>query len=311
MYICADNDSANQNRAAIFEIDSFVKIGVHLAAREVPVPQIKAVDRFSGIVMLEDLGDVHLQQVINCAASGGKKILQCYRDICDLAIRFSIDGIKGFNDAWAFQTPSYSKSLILEKECRYFMDAFAAGYLTQKQADQRNSDQQGFGHQRSAFDNFLPCFEFIADQALENAFQGLMHRDMQSRNIMVRDAQYYFIDFQSARRGPLQYDLASLIIDPYVNLDDDIRETILDYCSEEIYRLTGFDKKKFIYGYRYCAVTRNLQMLGAFSHLTMNRGKHFFEQYIPSALETLKNNLEYLDINRIRAFYQFVRKLIT
>ncbi|MBF0257552.1 MAG: NTP transferase domain-containing protein [Desulfamplus sp.] len=312
------------------EIDSFIRIGQHLFEKGIPVPAIKSYDRFAGLVVLEDLGDLHLQDVIQMLATNRHSsstnghellanrnfILEWYKKACRLAISFSMDGIKGFHDAWTFQSASYSKEMILEKECRYFVEAFLQGYLKQK----------------IEFDSLKSEFEFIADNALEHSFQGLMHRDMQSRNIMVKPEEKYlssetslykyfhsqdvldnsnlfFIDFQSSRRGPLQYDLASLLIDPYVNLEDEIRETLLHDCANEVERLTGKNTVQFIKSYRYCALTRNMQMLGAFSHLSMNRGKTFFEQYIPVALENLKKNISYTDIDKTRYLYQCIRSL--
>ncbi|MBF0204212.1 MAG: phosphotransferase [Desulfamplus sp.] len=296
---CHEITIAHKNQ----EIDSFIKIGKHLYAQGIPVPAIKGYDRFSGLVVLEDLGDVHLQDVISKkntpeipqknGANNSNAILDWYKKVCCLAISFSIQGIKGFDDAWTFQTSSYSKEMILEKECRYFVEAFLQGFLKLE----------------VRFDDFMDDFEFIAEHALEHAFEGLMHRDMQSRNIMVKDGQCFFIDFQSARRGPLEYDLASLLIDPYVNLDDDIKENILHYCAHEIERITGHDTKLFIQCYRYCAITRNMQMLGAFSHLSMNLGKTFFEQFIPLAVENLKQNISNTDIKKTGNLYKQIRSL--
>lgn len=256
------------------EIDSFIHIGTHLNCCRLPVPKILGYDLCSGLVILEDLGDTHLQQVILDIQSqkhDPQKILTWYKTACDLVMNFSIQGQRGFDSAWTCQTPDYSRELILEKECRYFVDAFLKGYL--------NFEIE--------FDDLLPPFEFIADQCLTHAFTGLMHRDMQSRNLMVNRGHLKIIDFQSARTGPLQYDLASLLIDPYVKLDATMKDTLLDHCAKAINHRTGFNENTFKSGYYYCALTRNFQILGAFSHLSRNRGKTWFEPFIRPALETL------------------------
>ena len=121
-----------------------------------------------------------------------------------------------------------------------------------------------------------------------------MHKDMQSRNIMVKNEKIFFIDFQDSIKGPLQYDLASLIIDPYVDLDIEIRENLLDYCAQRLNKLTGFNEKKFKKSFRFCAVIRNMQILGAFSYLSQKKNKVFFEQYIPCAKQRLKETIEFL-----------------
>ena len=118
-----------------------------------------------------------------------------------------------------------------------------------------------------------------------------MHRDLQSRNIMVRKGRYYLIDFQGGRIGPIQYDLASLLIDPYVELSDAIQGQLVDYCIQRLSTLGSVDRHTFYEGYRYCSLSRNLQILGAFAHLSRHKGKIYFEQFIPAAIKTLKYNL--------------------
>ena len=82
-------------------------------------------------------------------------------------------------------------------------------------------------------------------------------------------------------------------IDPYVSLPSSLQNRLLEDCAD-LYELeTGVSKDNFIKGYRYCAVTRNLQILGAFGFLTRVKKKQSFAQYIPKALETLKLNLGY------------------
>lgn len=307
---CAYGNSWHESE----EIDSFIKIGNHLHAKGIAVPGIRWYDRFAGLVLLEDLGDLHLEEVVKrvdkpCTAA------EWYKKVCSLAIDFSIKGIDGFDDSWTFQTPSYSKQMILEKECRYFVEAFLQRYLGES----------------VQFDDFTDDFEFIAEHALEHAFEGLMHRDLQSRNIMVGSeddsslhTELFFIDFQSARRGPLQYDLASLLIDPYVNLSYDIQEELLYYCVNEVERIirnstnhnsnrygsiAGYSQAEFIECYRYCALTRNMQMLGAFSHLSINRGKTFFQQYIPVALKNLKRNISLTDRDKTARLHNYIMNL--
>ena len=92
--------------------------------------------------------------------------------------------------------------------------------------------------------------------------------------------------------GPLQYDLASLLIDPYAALSQEMQDLLLEYYMMELSRNQRLNTDLFYKGYTCCALTRNLQILGAFGHLSKNRGKTYFETYIPVALESLSNNLE-------------------
>ena len=257
------------------EADAFLNIGRHLFSRSLPVPQIYEGDSFAGYVFLEDLGNLELQRAVQ-QTDHFEKVIGLYQSVIHLLTKFSASGVEQFDSAWSYQTSRYSKTLILEKECRYFVDAFLNTYLDLK----------------IKYADFKKEFEFLAENALKHAVQGLMHRDFQSRNIMIKNDQIYFIDFQGARMGPIQYDLASLLIDPYVDLPQDIQAQLLAYAVTKLQGQINLNADNFKRCYRYCCLTRNLQILGAFGHLTRVKGKAHFEKYIPAAVRTLRHNLK-------------------
>jgi len=268
--------SNNQHQTA--EVDSFVKIGQHLHQKKIPVPKIYHFDTFSGVVYLEDLGDVNLQTVIE-KETNDKTVICLYQSIIDKVIQMSIKGAQSFQSSWTCQSPTYDKNLILKKECQYFVDAFLNKYL----------------ELNVSFLELKNEFEALAAQALKFAVTGFMHRDLQSRNIMVRDNKIYFIDFQGGRMGPIQYDLASLFTDPYVNLSTDIQNQLLDYSTNRLKKKRSIDTTKFKTGYTYCAITRILQSLGAFAYLTQQKNKPFFARFIPIALTNLHARINKLN----------------
>ncbi len=274
------------------EADAFINIGRHLYDRKLPVPRIYLEDSFSGMVFLEDLGDTTLQKLVQ-QAENANDIVTYYESVIDLLIKLSIEGAKGFDSTWAYQTDRYDRQVIIEKECRYFVEAFLSGYLEMK----------------VTFALFEDEFSLLADRALECSYNGCMHRDLQSRNIMVRHNRFYFIDFQGARLGPIQYDLASILIDPYVALSAPVQNQLLDYCVASLALETAVDPETFRNGYRYCSVTRNLQILGAFSYLSRSKGKTYFEQYIPVALRSLKDRLAALDPSDVPTLTSVVEKI--
>ncbi|RPH50321.1 MAG: aminoglycoside phosphotransferase [Desulfobacteraceae bacterium] len=260
---------------SVVEADSFIAIGLHLHNKGLSVPRIFLHDSFSGVVFLEDLGDTNFQTLIMNKKSQSE-INSSYKSVIDLLIKLSLTGGSDFDISWTYQTPCYTEDLIIEKECKYFMDAFIKGYL--------NKDVD--------FDVYENEFKLIASYALEYQVKGFMHRDMQSRNIMVKEENIYFIDFQGGRIGPLQYDLASLLIDPYVGLPSGVRYKLADYCAKKISSLAGINSNDFYRCYKYCSITRNLQILGAFGYLSRVKGKSFFENYIPAAVRSLKESFE-------------------
>ncbi|MBL7180506.1 MAG: phosphotransferase [Desulfobacterales bacterium] len=270
--VMADHGIRHQSTTS--EVDAFVLIGRHLCGKGIPVPRIFLYDTFSGLVFLEDLGNDNLQNLVQ-KSQRPDEIISSYKTVIDLLLKQSVEGAKGFDPSWAYQTDTYSRNLILDRECRYFVEAFLCGYLGMT----------------SRFEDFEDDFFYLADKALEHAVNGFMHRDMQSRNIMVKDKQFYFIDFQGGRLGPIQYDLASLLIDPYVELPYPVQKQLVDYGIEKLSALIPVDPEHFCRGYHYCAVARNLQILGAFGYLSRNKGKTYFGNYIPAAVRSLKRNL--------------------
>lgn len=262
---------------AVAEVDAFIAIGGHLKARQIPVPTIYFADPFAGLVFLEDLGGTSLQQAVH-AQSERKPILAAYRSVIDALVGMAVDGAEGFDPAWAFQTPTYSRAVILERECLYFRNAFLIGYAGME-VDEDFSDE--FGR--------------IADGALEGTEPGFMHRDLQSRNIMLKDGRWYFIDFQAGRIGPPQYDLAALLIDPYVGLAPMEQDELLDYAMRRLASRRMLDPAAFRRSFAHCALSRNLQILGAFGFLTSVKGKTQFAPFVPAALRSLTARLNGFD----------------
>ena len=256
------------------EADSFVHLGLHLLRNGVSVPKIHFYDTFSGLVLLEDLGDVNLQQVVRSKANT-PEVLDLYKSVITKLITLWLKPAECFDRSWTYQTPDYNRELILEKECRYFVEEFLNKYL-------------GFPER---FADLQSEFSALADRALRYPIIGFMHRDMQSRNIMIKNGEIYFIDFQGGRLGPVQYDLASLLIDPYVDLPPDFQARLLDDAIELLDMATELEPDSFRACYHYCRLTRNLQILGAFAYLTRVMGKKQFEPYIPAAAKTLRSNL--------------------
>jgi len=260
---------------AVCEADAFINIGRHLQRRGLPVPRLYTADPFAGLAFLEDLGDQHLQQVV-LALDSPDACIRLYQKIIDALVTLSREGAVGFDPAWPYQTQTYNRQVILEYECAYFVEAFL--HLER-------------GREEVTFEALQAEFELLADRTLANGVTGFMHRDFQSRNIMVRGDEFYFIDFQGGRIGPVQYDLASLLIDPYVDLVPELQAALLDYGLDRIQAATGEDRRKIHQGYEYCRLTRNLQILGAFGFLNRRKNKSAFAAYIPTAVASLKRNL--------------------
>ena len=140
----------------------------------------------------------------------------------------------------------------------------------------------------------LPGLREIAKH-LSSLPRVLVHRDFQSQNIIMRNGQAYLIDFQGMRPGLAEYDLASFLYDPYVELSDAERAELLTYYRgqqlENGITVDGdFDLKL-----RLCAMQRLMQALGAYGFLGLVKGQKHFLQYIPNALRSLRTVVAKID----------------
>jgi aminoglycoside/choline kinase family phosphotransferase len=126
----------------------------------------------------------------------------------------------------------------------------------------------------------LPALSEIAER-LDKRPRVLVHRDFQSQNIIMRNGQAYLIDFQGMRPGLAQYDLASLLYDPYVDLTGAEREELLTYyCAGEV----GADFRELVL---LCAMQRLMQALGAYGFLGLVKGHKHFLKHVPAATNSL------------------------
>ena len=247
---------------------AYLNIGRHLRQKGLPLPEIHRVDLGKGWFLMEDFGDVSLQAA--CAAAKERGAL--YAPVVEILFQQQTEGAEGFDRAWTCQTETYDRQVMRRYEVDYFKEAFLGTYLGMREE----------GPELEA------SFEHLIGEAgqAENPF--FLHRDFQSRNIMIRGEEIGILDWQGGRLGPLAYDLASLLIDPYTRLSTREQEKIFDEYLHLLERYLPTRVASFEKSFPYLAIQRNLQILGAFAFLTKVRGKTYFEGYIPGALKSLR-----------------------
>jgi aminoglycoside/choline kinase family phosphotransferase len=116
----------------------------------------------------------------------------------------------------------------------------------------------------------------------------LVHRDFQSQNVIVRDGEVCLIDFQGLRPGLAPYDLASLLLDPYVPLTAEEREELLGHYLSGLHGPGRQDDPHFRALYDRCAMQRLMQALGAYGKLGHVDGRAQFLEHIPTAMMRLR-----------------------
>ncbi len=261
---------------AMAEARASYTIACHLSDLDVPIPKVLGYDRTSRLILFEDVGDVHLHSLV-VGRQSFNDISSFYEQAVDGLLQLQINGVKGFDKRCCWDTPQYDMDLMIQRESGYFLQAFCKEYLG------KIVDEHVLNHE----------FIQLAKRAARERSDYLLHRDFQSRNLMVHEGKVRIIDFQGARLGPLAYDLASLLIDPYASLDAKEQETIFNYYTQQASNiLADFDVEQFQQGYNFLAIQRNLQILGAFAFLSEQKGKSFFEQYIIPAASSLQKRVQ-------------------
>lgn len=137
----------------------------------------------------------------------------------------------------------------------------------------------------------LPALREIAEQ-LDAAPRVLVHRDFQSQNIIIRNGQAHLIDFQGMRPGLAQYDLASLLYDPYVKLTNNERSELTEYYRVAQGKNDVVSDEAFDRLLQLCAMQRLMQALGAYGFLGLVKKHQAFLDYIPEALLSLRGIVE-------------------
>jgi aminoglycoside/choline kinase family phosphotransferase len=253
---------------------AYLNIGRHLRHKGLPLPEIHRFDLEKGWFIMEDFGDVNLQS----ACLHAKERLPLYLPVVEILFQQQTDGSEGFNTAWTCQTETYDRIVMRRYEVDYFKEAFLGTYL-------------GLGKARPGLER---SFDHLIEEASKAEDKFFLHRDFQSRNIMITGEKIGILDWQGGRLGPLAYDLASLLIDPYTNLPIPEKEEIHNAYHQLLRRKRPQRLASFERSFPYLAIQRNLQILGAFSFLSRVRGKTYFQDYIPAALQSLRHLLEEL-----------------
>jgi hypothetical protein len=140
----------------------------------------------------------------------------------------------------------------------------------------------------------LPALNEIAER-LASFPRVLVHRDFQSQNIIIRHGQAYLIDFQGMRPGLAEYDLASLLYDPYVELSNAERAELIAYYRDRLRENGIVIDGDLDLKLRLCAMQRLMQALGAYGFLGLVKGNKHFLEYIPRAMRALRDTVGKID----------------
>jgi aminoglycoside/choline kinase family phosphotransferase len=254
------------------ETRAFLEFTRHFSAMDLKVPRLLAENIDRGIYLIQDLGDVTLKDMVDKSRKDGDypgRIIPLYKKALEHLLRFQLEGHRGLNYDVCVPRSEFDRQSVmwdLNHFKYYFLKLLGIPF-----------DEQALE------DDFMVFADFLAG-ADSNYF---LYRDFQSRNILIQDEDFYFVDYQGGRKGALQYDPASILFEARVDLSPDLRKELLGFYLEKLQHKTGIrpeEYKKHYYGF---VLVRILQAMGAYGIRGIVENKPLFLQSIPFGIKNI------------------------
>ncbi len=252
---------------------AFLEFSRHFRRHGLPVPEIYGEDLDQGAYLEEDLGDLTLFEFLTKNRSGAEiapAAIEAYRKVVSILPRFQVEAGHGLNYAVCYPCGSFDRQSIawdLNYFKYYFLRLAAIPFNEQ------------------ALEN---DFGKLTDFLLSAPHDYFLYRDFQSRNVMLRNGEPYFVDYQGGRKGALQYDIASLLFDAKADLPPELREQLLEHYLERLGKFIAVNREEFPRYYYAYVYVRILQALGAYGFRGFYERKTHFLQSVPFALKNLR-----------------------
>jgi len=255
------------------ENEAFLEFSRHFRRHGLPVPQIYAEDLNHGAYLEEDLGNTSLFEFLSKHRAGeniAPEAVEAYRKVVAVLPRFQIEAGRDLNYSVCYPRASFDQQSITW-DLNYFK------YYFLKLAGIPFNEQQ----LENDFER-LTKFLLTADR------DYFMYRDFQSRNVMLRDGEPSFVDYQGGRKGALQYDIASLLYDAKADLPPELRKQLLDHYLGRLSDFIPIEREAFMRHYYAYAYVRIMQALGAYGFRGFYERKAHFLQSVPFALKNVR-----------------------
>lgn len=256
--------------ANIKENKTFIYFTNHFRRHKAPLPEIFHVNEEKSIYILEDLGSVSLLDVLE-SEGHTPHVYSLFQKSLKALSRMQVLGGADVDYGQCLTAKEFGKQAILSDLLYfkyYFLDALRIPYDKQQ---------------------LIEDFEALSNYLSHTEFKFFMFRDFQSRNIMIRNDEVFFIDYQGGMKGALQYDAASLLWQAKAELSDEWKTKLLfDYIAylDEVLPHPA-DENVFVSQYNGFVLIRLLQVLGAYGFRGLFERKAHFLISIPLALKNL------------------------
>ncbi len=260
---------------------AFLNFSRHFRQHGLPVPEIYGEALEKGAYLEEDFGDTTLYDLLSRNRAGDHialPVIEAYRKVVATLPRFQVEAGRDLNYKFCYPRRSFDRQSIA-----WDMNYFKYYFL---QLSGTPFHEQGLEGDFRRLTTFL----------LQAERRYFLYRDFQSRNVMIRDGQPFFLDYQGGRKGALQYDIASLLFDAKADLPPALRQQLLDEYLEQLPRYVDVDGEAFMrhyYGYVYIRI---MQALGAYGFRGFYERKSHFLQSVPFALKNVRWLLENIEL---------------
>ncbi len=257
------------------ENNAFIEFSRHFTGKQLPVPEILYTDENKTQYIQSDLGDVSLFDVMQ-KQGYSSQVFDLYKKTFGQLAKLQIEGGKNLDYNNCIATKSFDKQAIYS-DLLYFLYYFVRALDLPYDKNLLLND-----------------FELLSSYLMQEEQKYFMHRDCQSRNIMIKDDRVHFIDYQGGMQGALQYDVASMLWQARAALPYDWRDELLHYYYEQANNLLGktLNKQYFIDSYDGFVLIRMVQTLGAYGFRGLFERKPYFISSIPFGLKNLRWFLE-------------------
>lgn len=262
------NEDRKENEAFLSFSKTFDKLNLN-------VPKVLYEDLDNDVYLLNDLGDTTLYSVIYQHKHDYKaapQLIELYKSALEQLLKFQITADKAIDYKYCYPRAKFDRQSIVWDLNYFKYDFLKLGRIT-------------FDEQLLEND-----FQKFADFVSSVSTDYFLYRDFQSRNIMLKDEQIYFIDYQGGRKGALQYDVASLLYDAKAEIPNYLREELLNHYLEKLESDYGLDKSEFMKSYYAFVLMRIMQAMGAYGFRGLFEKKvHLIKSILPA-----RKNLKYL-----------------
>ncbi|NOR86819.1 MAG: phosphotransferase [Bacteroidales bacterium] len=254
----------------IRENEAFFYLDSYFRDKGVRIPEVQFISKDKTIYFQQDLGDVNLLQLVKTDGFT-EDILNLYKDSLKMLFQMQFAG-RELDYHKCYPRPAFDRQSVLW-DLNYFKYYFLK--------------VSGLEFDEQLLENDMQTL--ATHLAVNSGDQNFMFRDFQARNIQINHQETWFIDFQGGRRGPLLYDVASLLYQASANLPDEHRKYLLDYYYQEISGKIDYPRDRFNQDFQMMVFIRIIQTLGAYGFRGLIEGKEYFKNSIPQALENLQN----------------------